>query len=60
MLKVICMVVFIVMFLLTCLHYDKRIKALEEANCVMLTSIVNLVEHQSKQDNEISELQRGK
>lgn len=54
------MVVFIVMFLLTCLHYDKRINALEEANCVMLTSIVNLVEHQSKQDNEISELQRGK
>lgn len=61
MLKVlgICMVVFIAMFVLTCFHYDKRIKELEEINRVMLTSIVNLIEHQSKQDDKISELQRG-
>lgn len=53
------MVVFIAMFVLTCFHYDKRIKELEEINRVMLTSIVNLIEHQSKQDDKISELQRG-
>lgn len=55
-----CVIALFVMFLLTCLHYDKRIKTLEEAQDVMLTTLVNLIDHQSKQDHDISELQRRK
>lgn len=52
------MIALLVMFLLTCLHYDKQLKRLEEEHEVLLVSMVNLVSHQDQIDNEIKALQR--